>query len=188
MTTSTYKNEHLKFSNGYFYFTSIAEPKFKYQSTTEKEYGLTFFMSKEDAKAFKKLGVNKTVKETDNVDFEKSYKTPPPFPNQDEQYSITVTQNVTTKTGKNLPEGLRPKTYILDELGTAVESTDTLIGNGSAGILKVLKQTNLAIPENKPTIKLSEILVTKLIPYEKKVKTPWEAVDLGLPISDEVPF
>ena len=152
-----------KIENVFFYYANIAEPKFKFGSTTEKEYGVTVFMSKQAVKDFKKLNLNKTPKEVDNADFEARYKTPVPFPDQDEQYFINVTQNVAKQNGELLSDFLRPKTYLKGADGRITLATDTLVGNGSKGTLRYITRETTASP--KPSLKLNAILVTDLIPY-----------------------
>ncbi|MEG1485652.1 MAG: hypothetical protein RSC28_09880, partial [Bacteroidales bacterium] len=93
----------LKLENVYFAFTSIAEPTYKYESKIEKEFKTTIVLSKEQAKDFKRLKLNKTVKEIDTKEFEAKYKFAPPFPEQEEQYFIQVSKRATYKDGNPTP-------------------------------------------------------------------------------------
>ena len=158
-------NPTIKLEDVYFYFTNIAQPVWKYQSKTEKEYTVQVAVSKAQAKEFKALGLNKTVKAVETSEFEAAYKTKPPYPDYDEQLMISVTQNVSKKDGTPLPDFLRPLTYI-EERGKVVLSTDTLVGNGSKGDLRFT--TLESLDGKKPTVKLHSILVKELIKYEKK--------------------
>ena len=177
MATSTTQT----IENVFFYYTKIAEPTFKYGSTTEKEYSVTVFMSKADKVAFNKLKLNKTIKEIDNAEFEAKFKTDVPFPGQDEQYSISVTQNVTKKDGSPLADFLRPKTYLRKD-GKVSEITDVLIGNGSQGTLRYTVRDS-PIEGGKPSIKLSALLVTDLVEYVRKDSDEWAAA-----AEEEAPF
>ena len=114
---------------GYLVFTSISKPKLKYKSEKDYEYGVTVVLSKEDAKEFKKRKLNKTVKEVDTADFLEKYKIEAPFPDQDEQYLVTLTQNVTNTKGELLPDFLRPQAYLKVDGGNEL-ITDKEIGNG----------------------------------------------------------
>ena len=55
----------IKLENVYFYYTKIAEPQLdKFDPTgLQKKFGITVALTKADAKEFKKLKLNKTVKE-----------------------------------------------------------------------------------------------------------------------------
>ena len=176
MTTTTAKLPKGFISDVYFSYTCIANPKFKYESTTEKEYSVNIILSKEQAKAFKAitvngLKINKTVKEISTEDFEKSQKFPPPYPDQDSQYIVTLTQNLKTTKGDPLPDYLRPISYKQLDNGATENITDVEIGNGSFGDVSYTQY-----PGKKGiTVKLSAILVKELVPYVKANSDPWAA-------------
>lgn len=166
----------------YFSYTCIANPKFKYESTTEKEYSVNIVLSKEQAKAFKSININglkinKTVKEISTEDFEKSQKFPPPYPDQDYQYIVTLTQNLKTTKGDPLPDYLRPVSYKQLDNGATENITDVEIGNGSFGDVSYTQY-----PGKKGiTVKLSAILVKELVPYVKANSDPWAAACVSTP-------
>ena len=176
MTTTTAKLPKGFISDVYFSYTCIANPKFKYESTTEKEYSVNIILSKEQAKAFKAININglkinKTVKEISTEDFEKSQKFPPPYPDQDSQYIVTLTQNLKTTKGDPLPDYLRPISYKQLDNGATENITDVEIGNGSFGDVSYTQY-----PGKKGiTVKLSAILVKELVPYVKANSDPWAA-------------
>lgn len=176
MTTTTVKLPKGFLTDVYFSYTCIATPKFKYESKTEKEYSVNILLSKEQAKAFKSININglkinKTVKEISTEDFEKSQKFPPPYPDQDSQYIVTLTQNLKTTKGDPLPDYLRPVSYKQLDNGATENITDVEIGNGSFGDVSYTQY-----PGKKGiTVKLSAILVKELVPYVKANSDPWAA-------------
>lgn len=176
MTTTTVKLPKGFLTDVYFSYTCIANPKFKYESNTEKEYSVNIILSKEQAKAFKAININglkinKTVKEISTEDFEKSQKFPPPYPDQDSQYIVTLTQNLKTTKGDPLPDYLRPISYKQLDNGATENITDVEIGNGSFGDVSYTQY-----PGKKGiTVKLSAILVKELVPYVKANSDPWAA-------------
>lgn len=158
------KNDLLKFENVYFAFTSIAEPKYKYQSKIEKEFSTTIVFSKEQSKDFKKLKLNKTVKEVDTSEFEEKYKFAPPYPDQEEQYVIVVSKRATYKDGNPTPAFSHPKSYFVQD-GTIVEN-NTLIGNGSFGNISLETNYNEALKQTN--VNLYSVLIKNLVPYVKR--------------------
>ena len=154
----------LKLENVYFAFTSIAEPTYKYESKIEKEFKTTIVLSKEQAKDFKRLKLNKTVKEIDTKEFEAKYKFAPPFPEQEEQYFIQVSKRATYKDGNPTPAFTHPKAYFPVD-GIAVEDTKVLIGNGSFG--NVSLETTMSTKGNQLNVSLYSVLIKSLVPYNK---------------------
>lgn len=176
-------NEPLKLENVYFYYTNIAQPRKKYQSQIEKEFGTTIAISKAEAKEFKKLKLNKNIKEVDTAEFEGIYKVPAPYPDQEEQYLITVTKSATYKDGNPVPEWTHPQTYLMIE-GSRVRNDATLIGNGSRGDIRLELKEGI----NGTSVKLHSILVHDLIEVTKR-GDEWAdgAVNLTPKASDSAP-
>lgn len=155
----------LKIENVYFFYTSIAEPTFKFESKIQKEFKTTFVLSKEQAKDFKKLKLNKTVKEIDTSEFKEKYKVDPPFPEQEEQFLISVSKRATYQDGNPTPDWTYPKTFFIKN-DTIVESSQTLVGNGSFGDIRL--ETSINEKAKSINVALHSILVKNLVPYEKK--------------------
>lgn len=153
---------------GYLVFTSISKPKLKYKSEKDFEYGVTVVLSKEDAKEFKKRKLNKTVKEVDSSEFLEKYKIDPPFPDQDEQYLVTITQNVTKTNGDPLPDFLRPQAYLKVEGGNEL-ITDKEIANGSYGTVRYSQRDG----DKGISIKLDAVQLTTFIPYVSANVDEW---------------
>lgn len=154
---------------GFLFFTCIAEPTFKYQSKIEKEFKTTLVVDKATARQFTKEGFNKTVKQTPTEEFEAKFKTAPPYPDQEDQYSISFTAPATYKDGNPRQDWTFPKAYFKSESGEIVENSATLIGNGSEGIVGLRINTpNEKSMSTKPSLALKSVLITNLIPYEKK--------------------
>jgi hypothetical protein len=160
----TDKKQAIPLDNAVFYYTSIKEPKNKFEST-EKEYSVTLALTKEDAAAFSKMHPRQKAKVIDNEEFMTKYKTDVPFESQPLQYLITLKQSVNKADGTPMPEGLRPHVFHQDASGTIRDITETtLVGNGSRG------KARYSIISNTygDFAKLKHILVTDLIEYEAK--------------------
>lgn len=162
-------NDLLKLENVYFYYVKIAEPQVdKFDPTgLTKKYGAAICLSKDQAKEFKRLKLNKTVKEFTAEEFEKTYKVAPPpeFANEDDEYfTITFSLNGTYKDGNPIPEWAQPKTYLLED-GAPVDRSKTLVGNGSKGDIRVKTKQSQTGSINTY---LHSILVRDLIPVEKR--------------------
>lgn len=161
---------------GYLVFTSVSKPKLKYKADKEYEYGVTVVLSKEDAKEFKKRKLNKTVKEVDTSEFLEKFKIEAPFPDQDEQYLVTLTQNVTKMDGTPLPDFLRPQVYLKVENGNEL-ITDKEIANGSYGTVRYSQREG----ENGISIKLDAIQLTTFIPYVNTGVDEWAGSVINRP-------
>lgn len=159
----------------YFSYVCIANPKLKYEST-EKEYSANIILSKEQAKAFKSISINgqkinKTIKEVDTTDFEKNHKFPAPYPDQDVQYYITLTQNLKKTNGEPLPDFLHPVVYKSLDNGATENITNVEIGNGSFGDVAYTQYAG----KKGITVKLSALLVKDLVVYSRASSDPWAA-------------
>ena len=166
------KNKNLlKIENVYFAFTNIAEPKFKYKSDIAKEFATTIVLSKEQAKEFKKLKLNKTVKDIPTEEFEAKFKFAPPYPEQDEQYTIGVNKAATYADGNPKPDWTYPKAFFVKD-SRIVEDNDILIGNGSFGNISLEPNFNASL--NSTSVTLHSVLVKQLIEFEKpRVGDEW---------------
>ena len=172
----------LKLENVFLAFTSIWEPTFKYESKIEKEFKTTIVLSKDQAKDFKRLKLNKTVKELDTKEFEAKYKFAPPYPDQDEQYILQVTKKATYQDGNLKAEWTFPKAYFEKE-GSIVLSNATLIGNGSFGDVRLELNYNEKLGQTN--VSLDSVLIKRHIPYESK-GDEWASA-AGVPTYVEAP-
>ena len=155
--------------NGFLFYSCIAEPTFKYQSKIEKEFKTTVIVDKATARQFGKEGFNKTVKAIPTDEFEDKFKVAPPFPDQDDQYAISVASPATYRDGNPRNSAFFPKAYFKSAEGEIVENSATLIGNGSEGIVGLeIKPPMAGGPSTKPSLGLKSVLITNLVPYEKK--------------------
>lgn len=159
----------IKLENVYFYYTKIAEPQKDVFDPTglQKKFGITVAMTKAEAKEFKKLKLNKTVKEISGEEFIAKYKAIPDAlkNDDDEYYLISVTTKATYPDGNPTPDWTYPKTYILQN-EKPVESTKTLVGNGSFGDLRI--STKESKNSGSLNVNLHSILVRDLVPYETR--------------------
>lgn len=173
---------------GIFVFAKIQEPAFKYQSDTEKEFSIGVVVDKATAKAFGKQFQKQKGKQVDNDDFTETYKIDIPFPDQDEQYILTLKKpaQYKDKLSGNLvptPEQYWPK--VLQKVGgkaTAVHR-NVLVGNGSTGKVSYEVNSN----DYGTFAKLKNVLVENLIEYKKQDASGADDFDLELeePITTE---
>lgn len=183
----------IKLENVYFLYPKIAEAQkdpFDVNGLTKK-FSVTACLSKADAKEFKKLKLNKTIKEISGEEFRTKYKIDPPeaFANEDDEYFIVgFSQKATFPDGNPTPEWTWPKTYLLED-GKPVDRTSTLVGNGSFGDLRISTRESKA--NGQVNTYLHSILVKDLIPVERR-GDEWAnaAEDAGSApgADDELPF
>ena len=115
------------------------------------------------------------VKEIRVSEFEEKYKCPVPELSDSKQkkvWLITVKKStVLGKTGNEVPEIYRPKVYqkIKNTLLDITHDADKIVGNGSEGIvsLSFFERTN-----GTTQVSLKNVLVTKLVPYERAASVP----------------
>lgn len=166
-------SNHFDIKDVYFYYTQIAEPGQKYQTTgpTDKEYKVTVIVSKEQYKEFTTKYPKKKKAPIDTEDFEAQYKTKAPFPDQPMQYAIALSQKAFKADGTAMPDGLRPKVYQFDSEGKQIDITSTLIGNGSKGTVRYMHWEALGNSDIPDTAKLYALLIEDLVPYEKRTSS-----------------
>lgn len=164
---SNNKPQIVSLTNVYMYYTFISKPTDNKFSPGTQQWKVTACISKSEAKAFKKLGINKTVKEYDTESFTKAFKTAPPaeFSNSDDEYfTINFTQN--THIGQditNKPAWLQPEAYLEDASGELQHVTDTIkIGDGSKGDVRIKVREG----QNGLNSQLHSVLVRELVEYE----------------------
>lgn len=158
----------IKLENVYFYYTKIAEAQKDAFDPTglQKKFGITVALTKAEAKEFKKLKLNKTVKEVTGEEFLAKYKViPDALKNDDDEYFlISLTTKATYPDGNPTPEWTHPKTYLWEN-EKPVESTKTLVGNGSRGDVRMTTKESKSGSMN---VSLHSILVYDLVPFEKR--------------------
>lgn len=157
----------LKIENVYFSYVKIAKPEKNSFDTSglEKQFSATIILNKEQRKQFISRKLNKSIKEVDTKLFEATHKFAPPYPEQDEQYVLQVTKKATYKDGNLKQEWTFPKVYFQKE-GSIIESTQTLVGNGSFGDVRLELIDNEKL--NQTNVVLDSILVKEHVPFESK--------------------
>lgn len=138
------------------YYASVQEPKFKYQSKTEKEYSITLFVSEEDKdKMEDEYNLNKEfVKAWTGKNKKKKVKYPKEtYPDVEGMYGVTFTQNEKTRAGK------QNVITVIDKDGEALPD---LIGNGSTVTVKCFGYYN---DDELLIAKLNLVLVQDLVEY-----------------------
>lgn len=157
-----------------FLYVKMQKPVFKYQSTTDSEWTVNCVLSKAAAKAWKKQFPKNKVKEFDNDEFTEKYGIDLPFPEQDEQFIITVKRDC-KKGDYECPEQYRPR--VIEQQGDKrVDVTfEKLVGNGSKGKVSY----NLREVKDEVFPQLSAILVEDLVEYEGKTASAGAGTEFG---------
>jgi len=157
-------------NNVYFYYTSLKKAYLDKESGKNK-FEAKIVLDEETANKYLEL-MKDTFKQKQNKvydvaneDFEKQFKTAPPFPEQSHQFYIRMSVVDEGKEGKPLAydEFKRPKVYVpTDEEGVIEDITmKKNIGNGSMGDLRFY----MTPYKGKKFPKLKEIFVRDLIEY-----------------------
>ena len=145
-------------NNATFFYTCIQTPTKKYESE-DTEWKTSAVVDKKTAKEWNKKFKKQTAKELDNAEFVEKYKTEAPFPEQDEQYIIKLSQNTHNADGKEM---YQPKVYQDIGNNNVVDITNKkLVGNGSKG------KAAYGVVENKfgTFAKLNSICIFYLVEY-----------------------
>ena len=158
---------------GIFCYAKVTEAVNKYESE-DKEFTIDVVVDKATAKSWNKSFQKQKARVVDTADFEKIFKIPAPYPDEDEQFVIKLKKPAQYKDGKELPKALWPKLLrkVNDKAVPIPEGV--LIGNGSKG--KVSYDTT----ENSygTFARLKAVLVEELIEYHKQGVDA--AADFGL--------
>lgn len=158
------------------FYATVYDVKFKYQSTTEKEYSLQSFVDEETKdklidevmlnKTFAEVGVTKTTKAPRRIKFPLSSQVEEGKVNYDVvkgMHGFTVAKPEFSKKGNKM------SINIIDKEGNAF--TDN-IGNGSICTLKLFGYKN---QDGQLTVTIDTVQVIEHIPYEGK--TSADSVD-----------
>lgn len=141
-----------------FFYTCIQTPTKKYESEAT-EWKTNAVVDKKTAKEWNKRFAKQKAKEMDNEEFVAKYKCDVPFPDQEEQYIIKLSQNTHNADGKEM---YQPKVY--QDIGgnNVIDITKKkLVGNGSKG------KAAYGVVENKfgTFAKLNSICIFDLVEY-----------------------
>lgn len=145
-------------NNATFFYTCIQTPTKKFESQ-DTEWKTSAVVDKATAKAWNKRFAKQKAKEIDNDDFVEKYKTELPFPEQEEQYIIKLSQNTHNAEGKEM---YAPKVYQDIGNNNVIDITKKkLVGNGSKG------KAAYGVVENKfgTFAKLNSICIFDLVEY-----------------------
>ena len=145
-------------NNATFFYTCIQTPTKKYE-LNETEWKTSAVVDKATAKAWNKRFAKQKAKEVDNEEFVAKYKCEVPFPDQEEQYIIKLSQNTHNADGKEM---YQPKVYQDIGNNNVVDITKKkLVGNGSKG------KAAYGVVENKfgTFAKLNSICIFDLVEY-----------------------
>lgn len=157
----------IKLENVYFYWTKMNQPQVDKFDPEMKKYSINVAVTKAEAKRFKALKLNKTVKEMTGEEFEAFAKTPIPadLQNDDNEF-FTISFNLKglDAAGNLIEEWKRPKVYQMVD-GKPVDRTSENVGNGSKGDLRFNTHEDRT---GKVNTYLHSILVKELVPYESR--------------------
>lgn len=164
--------------SGVIVYNSLKSPKFKFESTTRKEFGVEIVVDKATARAWDKTFKKQSSKVVDNEDFVKQFGMDLPFPDQDEQFIIKVKRpadyeekDKTTgnKTGRILPipDKYRPRILLLTDPKTS-RCTDITykeygVGRGSKALVQYELRDSGSFGT---TARLMNIRIDELVKYE----------------------
>lgn len=150
-----------------------------------KEYSTEVVIDKDLKKAFKKQYPKTQIREIETSEFKEAFKIDPPFPDQDEQYTIKIKCNALMTAavpahgvdkGDLVPYswGSRPKVWESIAKGKVKDVTrKKLVGNGSIGDVTFNTISN---PEYGEFPALTGILVTDLVEYTPTKSNPFGEV------------
>jgi len=145
-------------NNAVFFYTCIQTPTKKFESD-DTEWKTSAVVDKATAKAWNKRFAKQKAKEMDNTEFVEKYKTDVPFPEQEEQFIIKLSQNTHNAEGKAM---YQPKVYQDIGNNNVVDITSKkMVGNGSKG------KAAYGVVENKfgTFAKLNSICIHDLVEY-----------------------
>lgn len=147
---------------GHLYYTSIQEPKFKFESE-EKEWSVTIAVDQATSKSISQEMPKVKPKMVSNDDFTGIYKTDVPYPEQPIQYLYTIKRSVLKANGEPTSEDHRPRVYLEDKSGNIYDITEKYkVGNGSVG------EVNYFVKETKygEFPGLANVRVTQLVEFQ----------------------
>jgi hypothetical protein len=151
------------------FYAKVHDVKFKYQSTTEKEYSLTSFVDEETKdklldevminKTFAQVGKDKTSKAPRRIKYPLSSQVEEGKTNYDlvdGMFGFTVAKPEFSKAGNKM------SVNVIDKDGEAFTAD---IGNGSVCTLKLFGYKN---QDGQLTVTLDTVQVIEHVPYENK--------------------
>lgn len=176
------KKEEGYLRDGVFAYVCIDTPTLKYQEKVKKEFKVSFVVDEDTADLWEESFPKNKARKVKTSDFEDHFKMKPVFPDEKNQYIITVKSDAFFKSdwkefkeGDALPKNMGPRVYEPAADGKVREIThEKLVGNGSKGDIRFTINTN----DYGSFPQLKAILVSELVPYERKINTGFgELVD-----------
>lgn len=144
-----------------FAFVQLQTPKKGYK-TEDLEYSVSGVLSKDAAKLWNKSFGKQRAREVDTADFADVYKIDAPFPEQDEQFVITLKVKTHYRDGNKVPEEKLPKVFEKLANGKLKDVRKTkLIANGSQGVIEYSEVDN----DFGHFAQLKNVRIDKLIEY-----------------------
>lgn len=166
---------------GTLVYVQVDTPKPCYVESKGKEWKASVVIDEDTADTWDEMFPKQTAKQVKTSEFEAIYKIEPPFPDQRKQYIVTLRKNTKLANGNDVPEKYQPKVFKKEGSSLVNITKDILVANGSEGIVSV------EIYEGKmgTFARLKNVLVTKLIEYEKAQSSGESGDEFGLPVKQE---
>lgn len=152
---------------GMLLYACIQNPVPCMEEKKGKEFKVSVVVSRDFAEEFEEAFTKVSLKKVRTAEFESTYKVAPPeeFADEKFQYVLTLRKNSTLGNGNPVPAMYCPK-VLVKKGGKLVDVTaDTLVGNGSYGVvsLEIFTVEKGEFPGTWPRLK--NLLVTELVEY-----------------------
>lgn len=153
-------------------YVNLMNPVTCWEESKGKEWKISIVVDKKTAKAWNKVYKKQQAKEYDNETFFEKMKIDVPFPDEDEQYVITVRKNTLLANGNPVPDKYRPRLW--EKVGkNAIDVTLTKeVSNGSKGQVTIDNWTD---KKGNTFARLGNVLVTEMIEFVREGKNPLAA-------------
>lgn len=154
---------------GYLYYICLQKPVPCVDEEKGKEYKVSVVVARDFAEEYEEAFTKVSLKKVRTADFEGQYKTEPPeeFAGEKFQYIITLRKNTLLGNGEPVPTVYLPKVLIKKGSKLVDVTQETLVGNGSKGVvsLDIYSTDKGKYPGTYPRLK--NVLVTELVEYER---------------------
>ena len=153
----------IKKLEGTLLYVQVQKPVNCYEKEKGQEWKMSIAVDEDASDEWDEAYPKQTAKRVKTVDFETQYKFEPPFPGQKKQCVITLRKNTLLANGEPVPELYTPKVLLKSESGNTDITQESLVGNGSKGMVSIDHYD----AKLGPVARLKNILVLDLIEYIK---------------------
>lgn len=148
MAVRVLNDKHTVITDVVFMWAKVHEPTPKYNPEDGREYSVVCLIDRETKKELEKMKLNKNFKE---VDEDK-------YPDYEGLYEVKFAQPEKNRAGKTLIAPI--------VIGPDMQQTDSLIGNGSKGQIKLFTMQGMGASKGKINARLHSVLVQDMVEYE----------------------